>query len=603
MAVRVKDRIEANIRQSDKVNNSLSIQLNSGTATVYDGSAAKTVNITPAAIDALKKSGDTMTGTLILGSSTQSTTPNIGIHVHDLRSCTPSQDMFGDKQVNWYFYSVPNYSWRSIMHIKGWNGTYAAWEIAGPATSALDTNFLLRSYYSTSASDWLAILHSGNYTSYTVTKTGSGASGTWGISISGNAATATTCTGNAATATRLLGNGNHTETASGTTANAPSTGMLYSSGLYMTKTYNDSATPVNYGNIINIAGSGTGQLLCEWSGSDNTSGHLYYRSHRDTSTGGWAPWVTILDNDNYSSIADSRYLKLSGGTLTGLLTISTSGKWVVLGCQNESFAHYSTNAGNGHWFNTNVYVQGNIYCGSSYNTKVLTVAGGDITAGFTKPHTGMSWIGVSHGQGAIARITTAPTDGSASCCWAVKTLNGSWGCGNLSNTDNLYFVYGTTANFNSGTNSANSGVYLTSAGVIYGAAWNDYAEFRTTAYAKAGEVVIENGDGTMHRSYERLEPAASIVSDTYGFAIGETEKCGTPIAVAGRVLAYPYEDRYSYKAGDAVCSAPDGKVSKMTREEMVMYPDCIIGYVSEIPEYEVWGQTDVPVNGRIWIKV
>ena len=38
------------------------------------------------------------------------------------------------------------------------------------------------------------ILHAGNYTSYTVTKTGSGASGTWGISISGNAATATKAT-------------------------------------------------------------------------------------------------------------------------------------------------------------------------------------------------------------------------------------------------------------------------------------------------------------------------------------------------------------------------------------------------------------------------
>ena len=146
-------------------------------------------------------------------------------------------------------------------------------------------------------------------------------------------------------------------------------------------------------------------------------------------------------------------------------------------------------------------------------------------------------------------------------------------------------------------------ITVTPYGQLYGAVWNDYAEYRSALSAKAGEVVIENGDGTMHRSYKRLEPAANIVSDTYGFAIGETEKCGTPIAVAGRVLAYPYEDRYSYKAGDAVCSAPDGKVSKMTREEMVMYPDCIIGYVSEIPEYEVWGQTDVPVNGRIWIKV
>lgn len=44
------------------------------------------------------------------------------------------------------------------------------------------------------------LLHTANYTDYTVTKTGSGASGTWGISVSGSSAS---CTGNAATATKL----------------------------------------------------------------------------------------------------------------------------------------------------------------------------------------------------------------------------------------------------------------------------------------------------------------------------------------------------------------------------------------------------------------
>ena len=48
---------------------------------------------------------------------------------------------------------------------------------------------------------WRTLLDSANYTDYTVTKTGGGASGTWGISITGNAATASSCTGNAATAT------------------------------------------------------------------------------------------------------------------------------------------------------------------------------------------------------------------------------------------------------------------------------------------------------------------------------------------------------------------------------------------------------------------
>lgn len=45
---------------------------------------------------------------------------------------------------------------------------------------------------------WQKILSSGNYTDYTVTKIGTGASGTWGISISGNAATATKATQDAA---------------------------------------------------------------------------------------------------------------------------------------------------------------------------------------------------------------------------------------------------------------------------------------------------------------------------------------------------------------------------------------------------------------------
>ena len=139
---------------------------------------------------------------------------------------------------------------------------------------------------------------------------------------------------------------------------------------------------------------------------------------------------------------------------------------------------------------------------------------------------------------------------------------------------------------------------------IYGAVWNDYAEFReSNKQIQPGRVIIENGDDTLSLSNERLQPGANIVSDTYGFAIGETSRAQTPIAVSGRVLAYPYEPRDIFSAGDAVCSGPNGTVSKMTREEIVMYPERIIGTVSAIPDYETWGTGNVPVNGRIWIKV
>lgn len=142
------------------------------------------------------------------------------------------------------------------------------------------------------------------------------------------------------------------------------------------------------------------------------------------------------------------------------------------------------------------------------------------------------------------------------------------------------------------------------AGQVYGAVWNDYAEYRRTKkYVQPGYCVIETGKGDLIKSSERLQPGANIVSDTFGFAIGETEQTKTPLAVSGRVLAYPYEDRDSYQAGDPVCSGPNGTISKMTREEVREYPDRIIGTVSEIPNYEVWGTGNVKVDNRIWIKV
>ena len=138
---------------------------------------------------------------------------------------------------------------------------------------------------------------------------------------------------------------------------------------------------------------------------------------------------------------------------------------------------------------------------------------------------------------------------------------------------------------------------------VFGAVWNDYAEYRSTSKVQPGQCVVETGLGNLIQSTKRLQPGANVVSDTFGFAIGETEKTKTPLAVSGRVLAYPYEDRYSYSAGDPVCSGPNGTISKMTREEVCKYPDRIVGTVSEIPEYETWGTGNVKVDGRIWIKV
>lgn len=138
---------------------------------------------------------------------------------------------------------------------------------------------------------------------------------------------------------------------------------------------------------------------------------------------------------------------------------------------------------------------------------------------------------------------------------------------------------------------------------VFNAVFNDYAECRKTINLKSGKVVIDNDDGSLSCTTQRLQPGAQIISDTFGHLMGYDETHKTPIAVAGRVLAYTYQPRENYHAGMAVCSAPNGTVDIMTREEIKEYPDCIIGIVSEIPNYEKWGTDQVEVNGRIWIKV
>ena len=173
-----------------------------------------------------------------------------------------------------------------------------------------------------------------------------------------------------------------------------------------------------------------------------------------------------------------------------------------------------------------------------------------------------------------------------------------------SDTGNLVVQLGDDTNCNFIIENSAGTVYSTinNRGVS-GAVWNDYAEYRSSAPIEPGRIICETGNGTLKLSTERLQPGANVVSDTFGFAIGETENCKTPIAVSGRALVYTYEDRYSYDAGDPVCAAPGGTVSKMSREEVMMYPDRIVGTVSEIPEYERWGTDNVEVKNRIWIKV
>lgn len=305
---------------------------------------------------------------------------------------------------------------------------------SGVSNPAVNEMLFYTSNGSEYSSGWSRVLTNRNYTIYTVTKTGGGASGTWGISITGNAATANriishsisdtlankttpgylyhaggsnsvkdkpsgvdafgvftmqtasgwygqllmssnTSTGlywrtatslnggwkkildssnytayvNPANFVTSLGtNGNYvTWTKNGTTNNltvpfATTSNVLNNlgnrtaisgttvgqRGLMLYEVYNNGY-PVTHGNVLNIGGQGYGELLFQWT-ADSNPGHLYYRSKRDVASQAWSNWVTILDNNNYSSTLDGRYVTLATNqTVSGIKTFSTQQKFTV----------------------------------------------------------------------------------------------------------------------------------------------------------------------------------------------------------------------------------------------------------------------------------
>lgn len=231
-------------------------------------------------------------------------------------------------------------------------------------------------------------------------------------------------------------------------------------------------------------------------------------------------------------------------------------------------------------------------------TTTSNADGGSNVFTFTKSDGTSSTFTVKNGsKGSVG--PTGPTG-------AASTVAGPTGptgyMGSVASSTSKIYVAGVTSS-GASTLYCNTSVYC-SGSVLYGAAWNDYAEYReVNETIEPGRVVVETGKGDLVLATERLQPGAEIISDTYGFCIGETAKSKTPIAVTGRVLVYTLEDRNSFAAGDPVCAGPNGTVSRMTRDEVREYPDRIIGTVSEIPSYDTWGAGNIKINNRIWIRI
>lgn len=149
------------------------------------------------------------------------------------------------------------------------------------------------------------LLHTLNYTSYTVTKTGSGASGTWGINITGASGS---CTGNAATASNASKVNGHT-----VNSDVPSGAK-----------FTDTNTWRPLGTAANTACAGNDSRL-----SNSRPASDVYSWAKASSKPSYS-WSEITSKPSTFTPASHThaYIPLSGGTITGSIIRSSGGSWI-----------------------------------------------------------------------------------------------------------------------------------------------------------------------------------------------------------------------------------------------------------------------------------
>ena len=632
--------ITANINgTADKVANNLTIQLNNGTTEgtnkfTYNGSAIKNINITPSSIGAassshnhdslyVKKSGDTMTGLLKTNGSIENqgeakfTHPTYCPEVEDTAEnigCAfkASRGHFNQMNVNEIYLpatTTTNYEGNKISfktYSGGNNGTYTnVSEVAQINTTGLKVGSASIGTNGYIEGTWLkttANVSSDKAGNFAIIRDG-------GWIYSRTPAQARQDMG-LSTAMHFIGKAT-VDITDGSTVDPKITG-------YTTKTAGDV--------IIDKSNSyeyvWTLEKKWERLGPDSSYsvvGHThddrYVKKTGDTMTGDLTlnkklianNLIVLKNGQTYGTSAptsgttgqlffaqdtsDSDYLPLTGGTLSGNLTLNEK-----LLITNKMYG--TTKPSNP--------VEGQIFFQENDGSLALPAGGtaGQYLVKNSSNDSDASWKSLPplnylplSGGTLTGNLIISRSDANDTY---TRVTNSKGSIGLLSSTDRGLYDY-TKSNwliYTDGTKASTS--YA-----LYGAVWNDYAEFREGDTIEAGRCVVEVGDDTLITSTERMMPGANIVSDTFGFAIGETEQAKTPIAVSGRVLAYPYESREEFKKniGRPVCSGPNGTVSIMTDEEYRNKGYCAIGTISAVPDYEEWGTGKVKVNGRVWIKV
>lgn len=153
--------------------------------------------------------------------------------------------------------------------------------------------------------NWTTLLDSSNYNNYSPSKTGSGASGTWGINITGSSGS---CTGNAATASNASKVNGHT-----VNSDVPSGAK-----------FTDTNTWRPLGTAANTACAGNDSRL-----SNSRPASDVYSWAKASSKPSYS-WSEITSKPSTFTPASHThaYIPLSGGTITGSIIRSSGGSWI-----------------------------------------------------------------------------------------------------------------------------------------------------------------------------------------------------------------------------------------------------------------------------------
>lgn len=203
-------------------------------------------------------------------------------------------------------------NYAGVMTYAPWDGTSAStgdssYQLAFANQSGVNAagpaQLLLRNGINSTWNAWQVMLSSSNFTSYSPSLTGLGASGTWGINITGSAASAASAT----TASQIDGiefrNGNSTNSVNPDTINDNGIGYISSVSLFgqtdgalYSQAFSSSWVHQIYGDYR------TGQLAI-----------------RGRNSGALTAWRTVVDSGNVSSFINNGTLTLgvSGNGLSG----------------------------------------------------------------------------------------------------------------------------------------------------------------------------------------------------------------------------------------------------------------------------------------------